>query len=159
MLPVFTFPRTSPVRHATWPPLWLQLTEQPAGTSARSTRCDYIIIGSRDGDCGRPAADLISSPRAEQGHSFRVKAARVLVALSWMGRKRAPRGGTGIAGVYREYTGSIPGVYWEFFFKFSTKFYLLTIASFRIGVPSILFKIKFLFNNLVSCIMFLKRKL
>merc|ERR1712218_390686 len=51
-----------------------------------------------------------------------------------------------IPGVYREYTGSIPGVYREYtkfseFFQqiFSTNFYLLTIASFRIGVPSILF--------------------
>merc|ERR1712203_13675 len=47
-----------------------------------------------------------------------------------------------IPGVYREYTGSIPGVYREytgsipgvFFMKFSTNFYQLTIASFRIGV-------------------------
>ena len=53
-------------------------------------------------------------------------------------------------GVHREYTGSTPGVHrepwWIFLMNFFVEFFvnvltynLLTIASFRIGVPSILF--------------------
>merc|ERR1712051_918314 len=60
-----------------------------------------------------------------------------------------------IPGVYREYTGSIPGVFFmkfsEFFQQiFSTNFYLVTIASFRIGVPSILFFLTVGQNNFVN---------